>query len=389
MTIKLYWEKPYQTEFTAKVTDLTQEGVVLDQTLFYPKGGGQECDKGFLKHKEQAYLIEKVTQKAEDIIHHLPPETLKKFHLGDEISGEINWNHRYGLMKAHTSQHLLSALLLNDYDIDTGRAYINFEDVTIQLTKEIGLEELKKIFEKANEIGTVKNFPIIDNIVDTSDINYKLIKLRGDTPEKKKLRLIEIEDLDRIFCGGTHVKNTIEIGPLFIYDFKKGMEIKYYVGNKASKLITDINLDLISLSIELNQPIDQVKDLIDKRLENIKQLEQEKEELLTSYFKNLSKSSDVEFKSIGLSVLDMDVENNLLIKLFKEFPPNRVLILNLDKQRVKILSNTEKVRANTLIRELINKFGGKGGGSPSNAQGIIEFKRDGLISEIIEYLKRD
>jgi len=86
MTEKLYWELPYEMTFTAKVIGLTPEGVILDKTLFYPQGGGQESDKGKLEKERLLFEVESVSKEGEDIIHHIPPDLINKIQVGDLVS---------------------------------------------------------------------------------------------------------------------------------------------------------------------------------------------------------------------------------------------------------------------------------------------------------------
>ena len=99
MTRKLYWEAPYEKEFTATVISIQNEGIILDQTLFYPYGGNQLSDNGVIKVNDVIYDVKKVTKQGDEIIHHISSQFINEFKVEDAITGKIDWKHRYGLMK--------------------------------------------------------------------------------------------------------------------------------------------------------------------------------------------------------------------------------------------------------------------------------------------------
>ena len=129
MSEKLYWKSPYDTEFDANIVGITKTGLIFDRTLFYPQSGNQASDVGYIVFNSLTFEVKKVYIEGEDIIHQINLKELKRFKIGDKIRGSINWENRYGLMRAHTSQHILSALIKNKYKINTSRAFIENEEV--------------------------------------------------------------------------------------------------------------------------------------------------------------------------------------------------------------------------------------------------------------------
>ncbi|TMH94310.1 alanyl-tRNA editing protein, partial [Candidatus Bathyarchaeota archaeon] len=104
ITRKLYWEEPYSKDFVGRVVSVEGQAVVLGQTLFYPRGGGVACDIGILN----ASKVQETTKAEDEILHTLEsPAPLKN---GDKVTGHVDWERRYRLMKMHTAGHLLSSL---------------------------------------------------------------------------------------------------------------------------------------------------------------------------------------------------------------------------------------------------------------------------------------
>ena len=143
MTEKLYWDNPYDVRFEAKIIDIIDGGVILDKTLFYPEGGNQISDKGVIINQGNTFDVDHVIKREELIIHHISEPFGEKLKKGDNITGEIDWEYRYGIMRAHSSQHVLSAVFKNLLDIDTIRANISFEDVSIHISRSVSEIEVK------------------------------------------------------------------------------------------------------------------------------------------------------------------------------------------------------------------------------------------------------
>ena len=225
MTKKLFWAQPYEKEFEATIIAIRKEGVVLDQTLFYSEGGGQASDRGILKAGNLKFEVEDVFKKGKEIIHHIKSDFQDKLKVGDKVIGIIDWVYRYGLMKAHSSQHIFSAIILRKFNIETTRVKIDFEDVSFNLAQEISYNQLKSAFQETNVICTLDNHEIVGEIISLEEAKKFSNQIRGDIPKEDAIRLIRAENCDLVCCGGTHVQNTTEIGPLVIYSFQKGKDI--------------------------------------------------------------------------------------------------------------------------------------------------------------------
>jgi alanyl-tRNA synthetase len=382
MSKKLFWEDAYNTKFSARVISIGEKGIILNNTLFYPESGNQVSDHGYLKIEGKIFRVEKVTKEGEDIVHHISPNFKNKINIGDEVEGGIDWDYRYGIMKAHSSQHILSAVIKSKYNIDTIRANLNFEDVNLQLSKEIGYNQLKEILLDVNTICTLNNFKINSKIVPREEAENLSEKIRSTIPNESQVRLMEIEGLDLVCCGGTHVKNTSEIGEIFIYDFKKGTDIKYCVGNKALIAVSNINVDLITLVNKLNNPIENLKRIIEKRLNYIENVEEQQKELLIKLLELISKTPLKIINKVSLFYIDINVDIKLLSSMLNLFPQDSVLIVMIESNKLRILSTSEKVDANEILKKLIYEYGGKGGGNPKSAQAFLEKIPKDLLSEI-------
>ncbi len=211
MTRKLYWDEPYSRKFTAMVEELDGNNVVLDRTLFYPRGGGVSCDIGTLG---ETSVVE--TTKSEDRILHSLGST-PSFVKGDHVSGELDWGRRHRLMRMHTAGHLISAILYtkviaritgNQIDVDRSRMDFNLEAFD-RAQIETFVQEANTLIQKD---ATVKTY-FMER--DEALKRPELVKLaEAFPPAEKQLRIVEIEGIDKQADGGLHVQRLGEIGSI-------------------------------------------------------------------------------------------------------------------------------------------------------------------------------
>ncbi len=382
MTKKMYWDTPYETKFSAEVIAIKNDGIILNKTLFYPESGNQMSDKGLLKVGESTFKVDKVSKEEEDILHHLGSPFEDRIHIGDTVEGEIDWDHRYGLMKTHSSQHVFSAVIKNEFDIETIRANITFEEVTLQISQKVNYKQLIDILNKVNEISTNLNLNITSTILPHEETQKKGSIIRSKIPKESKVRLMEIEGLDLVCCGGTHVKNTSEIGSIYVYEFKKGTEIGYYIGNKAKHLRSNNNVDMLHLANDANTSIEKLKGYLDKQLEHNKVLLDQQNSLVIRYLEAISNSPTKVIKGISLFYIEHNLDFKLLNKSLSNFPQNSLIIVSMGNNKIRINSLSDSINANELIQQIIKKFNGKGGGNPKSAQAALEKTPKNLMAEI-------
>ena len=379
MTEKLYWDNPYDTKFDAKIIDIDNDGIILDKTLFYPEGGNQASDKGAIINQGNTFNVDHVLNKGELIVHHVSEPFGKKLKVGDKITGEIDWEYRYGIMRAHSSQHILSAVFKNLLDIDTIRANISFEDVSIHISRTVSEIELTNILMQFLNICTIQNLQFRSKIVRQNEINELNDRIRGGMTSDTDLRIIEIEDYDINCCGGTHLANSSEVGPVFFYEIKRGNEFKYFVGNKAIKMLSKQNIGSVSLAGALNIS---VKVLFDTLKNQIFKLRENNEKLTAKALELIAISPNATLKGIKIGLVSFEVDYKLLLKVFKNFPPGYLLIMQSGNKKLQIISNNDVFNAKEIIDKLIKKFGGKGGGSPRSAQATLNKEPTDIISEL-------
>jgi alanyl-tRNA synthetase len=388
MTRKLFWENPYETQFEAKIIALREEGIVLDQTLFYPKSGGQAGDRGTLRAGGLLFEVDKALKKKNEIIHHISSDSSQSLNVGELIIGNIDWEYRYGIMKAHSSQHIFSAIILQRYNIETSQVYIEFEDVALNLDQKISYKQLKSALQEINEITVLNNREIAAKLISLKEAEKMSNQIRGQIPKHDQIRLIQAENCDLVCCGGTHVKNSLEIGPLIIYSFKKGKEVKYLVGKKAINMISQLNSDLLNSAELLGQPMNKIKDAIENQNIFISKLQKDNMTLVIETLRIISKNPILKLNNISIYIIEFEIDNKILNKEFKNFPLNSLLIIRSNDNRIKVLSKNKEIIANDIIQYLIGKYGGKGGGSDQSAQALLDKTPEDILSDLKAFLPK-
>ncbi len=213
MTELLYERDSYLLEFEAVVMEVSGNGVVLDRTAFHPLSGGVANDTGVIRHENDEYRIVNVVKSEGRIIHVVEPEP--GFKAGCRITGVIDWERRYRLMKLHTADHILAAVLYREYSALVTGGHIDPEKAKSDFSLEKGGKELfKQAIEKVNQIIARSIDVKIYFLPREEALKIPgIVKLAGRMPpDVKMLRIVEIPGVDIQADGGPHVSNTAEIG---------------------------------------------------------------------------------------------------------------------------------------------------------------------------------
>jgi len=226
MTELLYQTDSYLQEFDAVVTAVDPEArtVVLDKTAFYPGGGGQPNDTGKLTTPAGVvYIVTKVKKQGADVSHFLSEDQLLP-QVGEPVHGQLDWEHRYLLMRTHTALHVLCGTVFRDYgalvtggNMEPGKGRMDFEFERLQ-GELVG--EIEAAVNKEAQAGydvRVKILPREEAFQIPDLIRTKINLLPEGITE---VRTVEIVGLDLQADGGTHVRNTSEVGTIKVVDYK-------------------------------------------------------------------------------------------------------------------------------------------------------------------------
>src|SRR5262245_21752570 len=236
MTTKFYWIDSHRTSFNARVVDSWLEGsryvVALDQTAFYPTGGGQPCDTGSINGVR---VIDVEIDGDGRILHRLDADV--SFAAGEEVACEVDWRRRREMIQQHTGQHILSQAFFRLFGAETKGFRITDRTTEIDLTLEAQPDENERPNAPAEELAN-------DVVFDNREIRVHMVTpeeaaalpLRKESFITDCVRVIEIADYDLSPCGGTHAERTGEVGLIAVRGWeraKKMTRVHFLCGVRA------------------------------------------------------------------------------------------------------------------------------------------------------------
>ncbi|WP_340395590.1 DHHA1 domain-containing protein [Paenibacillus sp. FSL E2-0177] len=260
MTNKLYYNSTYQTDWQTRVTETIEREdglyVLLEETAFYPHGGGQPCDLGAI----QGIPVLDVISEEELVLH-----KLERLPNEESVTCQIDWNRRFDHMQQHSGQHLLSAVCLEKHNFMTLSFHLGEDYCTIDIeVSELSSDQLYSIEREVNR-QIYLNHNILSYFVTGEEAaQLKLVKQPKVT---ENIRIVEIKDVEYNACGGTHVSSTGEIGIIKLLKAEKikgNTRIYFKCGYRALEEFNTSQQILGTLSSKFNTGKDEIIDRIEK-----------------------------------------------------------------------------------------------------------------------------
>ena len=259
-TRKLYYEDVYIKEFTAKVLEC-REGkkgyeIILDQTAFYPEGGGQPCDLGTLNE----IAVTDVREKDGEIVHH----TEVALEVGSEVTGKIDWERRFDLMQQHSGEHIVSGLVHEAYGYDNVGFHMSSDVITVDLSGVLTEAQLAEIEAKTNQ-KIWENTPV--EIFYPPKEELEKLSYRSKKELTGQVRLVRFPGSDLCACCGTHVTHTGEIGAvkiLTVENFHEGIRLTMICGKRVMDYLNMVNEQNHQISMKLSAKMDRTADAVQR-----------------------------------------------------------------------------------------------------------------------------
>lgn len=373
---KLYYQDPYIRSFSANVIKQVQDPsgqwyIILDQTAFYPTGGGQPHDTGTIN----GIKVINVEEIDGEIRHYLEsplqnPQT--------EIFGVLDWHRRFDHMQQHAGQHILSAAFEELLGFHTISFHLGSEMLTIDLeTEELTEEQAQRAEERANQI-ILENRPIEPRWVSPQEVaQYPLRKQLSVTDD---IRLVIIPDYDYNGCGGTHPNSTGQVTAIKILDWerqKKKIRVSFVCGSRLLTQLGNKQKVLKQLSSLLNAPESEMVTATQKLLETAKEkdkaLEDARESLLHFEAQDLIQASG---KTNIISTVFQNRSIQELQKLARTLvakaPETMTILISENESKIQLVCARGEVAKGSMKQitaELLPLLNGKGGGNDAFAQG--------------------
>lgn len=374
---KLYYTDAYKQDFTTKVIkqDYDKDGnlyVILNETAFYPTGGGQPHDTGTLN----GIAVLGVEEVDEEIRHFIA----EQLHT-EEVEGKINWERRFDHMQQHAAQHILSAAFWDYFNIPTIGFHLGKETVTIDLeTENLHAETVEKAVQIANKI-VFENHPILIKWMNLEEA--KTLPLRKEPTMTETIRVVIIENFDYNGCGGTHPKRTGEVGPIQVLGWQRNkgsIRLTFIAGWRTLKLMGQQQQIMKDVSKQLNSseadiPA-KVAQLLTSQKENEKAMQTMTEKLLYTEANELLQQPTKIHAGILISKVFTNRSMQEIAKLSaiiteqQEHAITYFVIENEDKlQCILACGKTVTLDMNTILKEALPTIEGKGGGNKKSARG--------------------
>lgn len=360
---KIYYTNPYQIEFVAEILSIEDRGdtfhIVLDQTAFYPEGGGQPSDIGFIEDSPITHVYEE-----NDIIYHVSSKKPIKIH---KAKCHIDWAHRFDHMQHHLAQHLFSACLEKTFQAYTLSFHLGKETCTIDIDKSLSTTQLTEVETSVNKL--ISSNLLVNTLTPTKQ-ELKKLSLNKPLPKvNNPIRLVEIDGVDISACCGTHPTSTVELQMFKILKSEKrkdGIRITFIAGGRAVQNAlnsdTETNKKLKLLNQEYTQLLGETR-----KLKSIIADYQAKELVTQAILIN-----NVRIIKEVYTDIDHKELQNLATKLVSY--PNVIVLLGLKQDKTSYLifmssQELKELNMNTLLKDSITLIDGRGGGNTHSAQG--------------------
>lgn len=388
----IFYKDQYVRDFEAEILDVRPEGelwdVILNRTCFYPEGGGQPGDRGMIGGIEVADV-----KKRAGIVHHLVRN--KPDGMSGKVNCSIDWSRRFDYMQQHTGQHIVSAVLykfgISTVSVHQGESYTSIETGVSVIPE----EQLERIEEEVNLLIS-RNLKIVD--FQAADNEVPDLNLRRPPKVRGKIRIVEIDGVDRVACGGVHTKTTGEVlfaKIIFTEKIRSHVRIAWKLGNRVLKdyrgkvkLVQDLSGLLSAPEEEIYQAVSRI---VEENTSRKREMELFQKEAARKEADDILASAEMS-GGTPVSVREFSERDSGYLKLLLSvFPADRKYAACLvnrsgDKIQWALAVTADGFDFNKARNELLSPINGKGGGRPPFYQGVGT-DPDG-IEEFFEVFKR-
>ncbi len=369
-TARLYYNDSYLLEFDASIIESRpvgeQVGIVLDRTAFYPTSGGQLNDLGSINGVDLVDCFEEENTGA--VVH-----VLRERVSGEAVHGKVDFARRRDHMQQHSGQHILSQAFVELFGWPTVSFHMGATTCTIDLPADAVSQE------QASEAEALANRLVQEN----REVAVKYIPadkiaeagLRKATERSGEIRVIDVSGYDRSACGGTHVRRTGEIGPILITGLdraKKQTRVEFICGGRVLGFARRANRILESISQTVSTPpmdaavaVRGIWDDLQRSRKQIDELESKLLDYEAASFPVIGGIAAGSFENRGLDRIKL-----LASKICAR--PNVVALLADQSDQLRVVfarSADSQVDCAGVLKKIVDRFGGRGGGRPQLAQG--------------------
>ena len=377
MTQKLYYENQYIKEFTAKVVscEKAENGyeVILDKTAFYPEGGGQPGDTGFIGGVEVIDTVE----KGGEIIH-----ICKTAVETGKTECSLDFEKRFTNMQQHTGEHIFSGIQHSVCGFDNVGFHMGEHAITVDFNGVITAEELERIERLSNE-AVFKNIPV--ETLCPTDEELENYAYRSKKELEGQVRLTRIGDVDLCACCGTHVAYTGEVGiikAVSMMNYKSGVRITLQIGRKALEDYKEKNRSVLEISNLLKAKTDEITEAVERTLEKLKESAFAYSALKKEIFAFRAKDAEGE-KYLAFDEAGSADDARIFSDMLAEKVGIAAVFSGDDENGYKYAVTSRNTDVREIGKSLNAACSGRGGGKPDMVQGSVAATK----SQIEEFWK--
>ena len=369
MTEHLYEIDPYIKEFEAVVTECIEKNgkyhIGLNRSAFFPEGGGQPGDQGWLND-----ILIYDTHEKDGIIWHYAEEALE---VGQSVQGKLKWDLRFSNMQNHAGEHIVSGIIHRKYGYDNVGFHMGSDAITLDINGELTADQVRMIEIEANQ-AIEANLPIVVQVPEREKLAAMMYRSKKEIDGD--VRIVEVPGYDRCACCGTHPFKTGEIRLikiLSVQNYKGGVRISMLAGNRALEDYCSKHESVVEISHLLSAKTGEVSEAVERILKELGDLKFSMVQLKREYMAVKAENLPITGESVcvienGLKGNDLREYANLLAKR-----TDRVLVLSENGQGLTnyVLIDADG-QAKTFGQEIQKTFEGKGGGKPQMIQGTLK-----------------
>ena len=259
-TRRLYYEDVYKKEFTATVVECRERkkgyAVILDESAFYPEGGGQPSDVGTLGDVQ----VTEVHEKDGELLHY----TDKPLKAGTKVEGKIDWNRRFDLMQQHSGEHMVSGIIHAKYGYDNVGFHMGSDVLTVDLNGMMDEAQLAEIEREVNE-KVWENKEVVITYPTAEEL--EVLDYRSKKELTGQVRIVTFPGVDVCACCGTHVTYTGEIGMVKLLSavkFRDGIRMEMICGKRVLDYLNMVNEQNHQISVKLSAKMEKTADAVQR-----------------------------------------------------------------------------------------------------------------------------